>query len=55
MSGFCCKTTWIMENIMETTIVYWGNIGIMENQMETIRVLGIASNLLRLRTVTPKP
>ena len=24
-----------MENMMETTIVYWGNIGIMENNMET--------------------
>ena len=23
-----------MEKKMETTIVYWGNIGIMENQME---------------------
>ena len=25
-----------MEKQMETTIVYWGNIGIMENTMETI-------------------
>ena len=25
----------IMENEMETTIVYWGNIGITENKMET--------------------
>ena len=23
---------------METTIVFWGNIGIMENEMETTRV-----------------
>ena len=23
-----------MEKKMETTIVYWGNIGIMENKME---------------------
>ena len=27
--------TTIMEKKMETTIVYWGCIGIMENQMET--------------------
>ena len=25
----------IMENIMQTTIVYWGYIGIMENKMES--------------------
>ena len=25
---------------METTIVYWGNIGILENQMETTGIIG---------------
>ena len=26
---------------METTIVYWGNIGITEKKMETKRLLGV--------------
>ena len=29
---------WIFEKKMETTIVYWGYIGIMEKKMETTRV-----------------
>ena len=28
-------------------LVYWGNIGIMENQMETIGILGIIWGLYR--------
>ena len=27
---------WIFEKKMETTIVYWGHIGIMEKQMEAM-------------------
>ena len=30
----------IMKNEMETTLVYWGNIGMMENTMETITYIG---------------
>ena len=30
-----------MEKKMETTLVYWGDIGIMEKKMETIRIIGI--------------
>ena len=30
-----------MEKKMETTIVYWGCIGIMENKMETIGIIGV--------------
>ena len=30
-----------MEKKMETTIVYWGNIGIMEKKTETIGTMGI--------------
>ena len=30
-----------MEKKMESTIVYWGSIGIMEKKMETIGIMGI--------------
>ena len=26
---------------METTIVYWGYLGIMEKKMETIEIIGV--------------
>ena len=37
-----------MENKMETTVVYWGYIGIMEKKMETtIECVFICLHLLR--------
>ena len=31
----------MMEKTMETTIVYWGYIGIVEKKMEPIGIIGV--------------
>ena len=43
----------IMENQMETTIVYWDYIGIMENQMETTIVYWGLVGIMEKKMETP--
>ena len=39
--GLCRVYIEIMETNMETTIVYWGYVGIMEKRMETTGMIGV--------------
>ena len=47
--GLGFTTIVIMENQMETTIVYWGYNGIMEKKMETTGILGVMVGIQGLR------
>ena len=52
------KPCWVMEKKLETTIVYWGYIGVMEKKMETTIVywgyIGVMENKMET-TIVPKP
>ena len=46
------RYTGSMENRMETAMVYWGHLGIMENKMETTGLIGLGRMGL---TMSPRP